>query len=298
MMRQDAPHPPMMPRVDAFPDPATATISYVVSDPETGRAAVIDPVLGFDPASGRTDTGPADRVIAAVERARWTLDWIIETHIHADHLSAAPHVQDRLGGRVGIGAGVTAVQARFARLFNLGDGFPADGSQFDHLFADGETFALGGIPARVLHTPGHTPSCACFVFGDAAFVGDALFMPDRGTGRCDFPDGSAGALYDSLARILALPPETRLFVCHDDGAGGARPVAWQSDVAEQLRANVHCRNGVSRPEYVAMREARDAALAPPRLMLPALQVNIRAGRPPPADSNGTRYLKIPLDALE
>ncbi len=287
----------MNPRVDAFFDPATSTVSYVVADRGAGRAAVIDPVLDFDPASGRTGTDSADRLIAAIERAGLALEWIIETHVHADHITAAPYVQQRLGGRIGISAGVIAVQRHFGALFNFEDGFSADGSQFDHLFADGETFPLGGIEVRVMHTPGHTPACACYVFGDAGFVGDTLFMPDSGTARCDFPGGCAERLYGSLRRILSLPPDTRLFMCHDYGAGGTREYAWQSTVAEQRSANIHCRDGISREDYVAMRRARDARLAMPRLIVPAVQVNIRGGRFPPAEANGTSYLKIPLDVL-
>ena len=287
----------MNPRVDAFFDPATSTISYVVADPASGRAAVIDPVLDFDPASGRTGTASADRMIAAIERAGLALEWIIETHVHADHITAAPYLRRTLGGRVGIGAGVIAVQRHFGALFNFTDGFSADGSQFDHLFADGETFALGEIEARVMHTPGHTPACACYVFGDAGFVGDTLFMPDSGTARCDFPGGCPDRLYGSLRRILSLPPDTRLFVCHDYGAGGTRGHAWQTTVAEQRGGNVHCRDGIGRADYVAMRRERDAGLAMPRLIVPAVQVNIRGGCFPPAEANGTRYLKIPLDVL-
>ncbi len=284
-------------RVDAFFDPATNSISYVLADPGSGRAAVIDPVLDFDPNAGRTSTGSADRLIAAVEDAGLAVEWIIETHVHADHITAAPYLRERLGGRIGIGAGVTTVQRHFGALFNVEDGFVADGSQFDHLFADGETFALGSVAARVIHTPGHTPACACYVFGDAAFVGDTLFMPDSGTARCDFPGGCAEQLYGSLCRILSLPPETKLFVCHDYGAQGTRDVAWETTVAEQRRDNIHCRDGIGREDYIAVREQRDAQLAMPRLIVPAVQVNIRGGQFPPAEPNGTRYLKIPLDVL-
>lgn len=284
-------------RVDAFFDPATNTISYIVADPVSGRAAVIDPVLDFDPAAGRTSTASADRLIAAIEEAGLALDWIIETHVHADHITAGPYLRDKLGGRTGISAGVVAVQQTFGALFNAEDGFAADGSQFDHLFADGETFRLGGIEASVTHTPGHTPACACYVFGDAAFVGDTLFMPDSGTARCDFPGGCADQLYGSLRKILSLPPETRLFMCHDYGAGGTRDPAWETTVAEERRANTHCHDGVSREDYVEMRKERDAQLSMPRLIVPAVQVNIRGGNLPPPEANGTRYLKVPLNVL-
>ena len=285
----------MKPLVEAFRDPVTHSVSYVVSDPATGRAALIDPVLGFDPASGQTSYRPVERAIAAVEGAGLTLDWIIETHVHADHLSAAQYVKERLGGRLGISAGVTSVQRHFGVLFNLQDDFAADGSEFDHLFSDLEEFRLGEIKACVLHTPGHTSACACYVFGDAAFVGDTLLMPDTGTGRSDFPGGSAAVLYQSLTRILALDPAIRVFVGHDDGAGGKRAVAWQSTVAEQRRDNIYCRDGISRDQYIALRRERDANLSTPRLMLPALQVNIRGGRLPPSEANGRRYLRIPLN---
>ena len=287
----------MTPTVESFFDPKTNSVSYIVSDGATGHAAVVDPVLDFDPAAGRTSTESADRLIAAVERGGFSVDWILETHVHADHISAAPHVQARIGGRTGIGAGVAEVQRTFGSLFNIERGLAADGPQFDRLFADGETLAVGDIAGRVLHTPGHTPSCVCYVFGNAAFVGDTLFMPDSGTARADFPGGSAETLYDSLCRILALPPETRLFMCHDYGAGGAREFAWETTVAEQRRSNIHCRDGVSRDSFVAARNSRDAELPVPRLMVPAVQVNIRGGRMPAPERNGRRYLKLPIDVL-
>ena len=225
------------------------------------------------------------------------LEWILETHIHADHLSAAQYLQERLGGRTGIGTGVVEVQKTFAALFNLEREVAADGSQSDRLLADGETVAIGNIVGRVLSTPGHTPACACYIFGNAAFVGDTLFMPDSGTARADFPGASAGKLYDSLHRILALPPDTRLFMCHDYGAGGQREIAWESTVAEQRRSNIHCRDGISRESFMATRQARDAQLPVPRLMVPAVQVNIRGGRMPPPERNGTAYLKLPINVL-
>lgn len=288
----------MKPAVEAFWDPETHSVSYVVSDPATKCAALIDPVLGFDPASGQTSYRPVERAIEAVEGAGLALEWIIETHVHADHLSAAQYVRERLGGRLGISSGVTAVQRHFGELFYPEGGFTADGSQFDHLFGDLEQFSLGQTKVSVLHTPGHTPACACYLFGDAAFVGDTLLMPDAGTGRCDFPGGSATALYDSLQRILALDPGTRVFAGHDSGAGGKRSIAWQSTVAEQRRSNIYCREGTSRDDFIAMRRKRDAALSTPRLMIASLQVNIRAGRLPQARANGRRYLKIPLNVLK
>ena len=254
-------------------------------------------MLDFDPAAGRTSTRSADRLVAAVERDELTVDWILETHVHADHISAAPHVQERVGGRTGIGAGVAEVQETFGALFNIESDLTVAGPPFDCLFADGETLPIGDVAGRVMFTPGHTPACACYVFGDAAFVGDTMFMPDSGTARTDFPGGSADALYDSLSCILALPPETRLFMCHDYGAGGARDIAWETTVAEQRRGNIHCRDGVSRDSFVAARTARDAELAVPRLMLPAVQVNIRGGRMPVPEDNGQAYLKVPIDVL-
>ena len=287
----------MTPKVDPFFDPRTNSFSYIVSDGATGHAAVVDAVLDFDPAAGRTSTESADRLIAHVERGGFSVDWILETHVHADHISAAPYVQGKIGGRTGIGGGVAEVQKTFGSLFNIEGDLAAQEAPFDRLFADGETLEIGDIVGRVLYTPGHTPACACYVFGDAAFVGDTLFMPDSGTARADFPGGCAEALYDSLCRILSLPPETRLFMCHDYGAGGARDFAWETTVAEQRRSNIHCRDGVSRESFVAARTARDAELPVPRLMVPAVQVNIRGGRLPAPESNGERYLKVPIDVL-
>ena len=287
----------MTTRVDGFCDPMTNSISYVVSDPETKHAAIIDPVLDFDPDTGRTTTGSADKLVAVVESGALRLEWILETHVHADHLSAAHYLQARLGGRTGIGAGVVEVQRTFGALFNVESEVAADGSQFDRLLANGETVPIGNVAGRVLSTPGHTPACTCYVFGDAAFVGDTLFMPDSGTARADFPGASAGKLYDSVHRILALPPATRLFMCHDYGAGGQREIAWESTVAEQRRSNIHCRDGISRESFVATREARDAVLPMPRLLVPAVQVNIRGGRMPEPEPNGTAYLKLPINVL-
>ena len=287
----------MKPEVRAFFDEATFTVTYVVSDPATKRAAVIDPVRDFDPSSGRTSTASADAVIADVRARGLSVDWILETHVHADHLSAAPYVKDALGGRVAIGGRVTAVQETFGALFHLGPDFATDGSQFDHLFADEEEFAIGGVSAHVLETPGHTPACVTYVIGDCAFVGDTLFMPDFGSARCDFPGGDAQQLYRSIRRVLALPPETRLFVGHDYKAPGRDEFAWETTVAAQRADNKHVRDGIDEESFVKTRSERDATLGMPRLLLPSVQVNIRAGALPPAEQNGVRYLKLPLGAL-
>jgi glyoxylase-like metal-dependent hydrolase (beta-lactamase superfamily II) len=285
------------PGVRAFFDKATSNASYVVSDPETRHCAVIDSVLDFDPASGRTGTGSADRIVEYVRAQGLSVDWVLETHVHADHLTAAPFLREKLGGRTAIGEHVIDVQAYFARVFNAGPDFKSDGSQFDHLLRDGETFRIGGIEARAIHTPGHTPACMVYLVGDALFTGDTLFMPDSGTARCDFPGGSARQLYHSIQKVLALPPETRVFVNHDYGADGKREIAWETTIAAQRAGNIHVRNGTGEADYVAMREKRDASLSMPRLLLPSIQVNMRGGRLPQAESNGVRYLKIPLDLL-
>jgi len=284
------------PDVKAFFDEATFTVSYVVSDPETGRAAVIDPVLDYDPHSGRTGTASADALVAFVQDADLTVDWILETHVHADHLSGAPRVHDALGGTTAIGANVTAVQRAFRDIFNV-DNLPVDGSQFDHVFADGDTFKVGNIEARVIATPGHTPACVTYVIGDSAFVGDTLFMPDFGTARTDFPGGSAAELYASIQKILALPGDTRLFMCHDYKAPGRDEFAWETSVAEQRASNIHINERVSKDEFVATREGRDSELGMPKLILPSLQVNLRAGHLPDPEDNDIRYLKIPLDTV-
>ena len=284
------------PNVHAFHDEATFTITYVVSDPATRRAVIVDPVLDFDPASGRTSTTSADRVVACVEEHGFVVDWILETHVHADHLSGAPYLKEKLGGRAAIGADVKTVQDTFKGVFNLKD-LATDGSQFDELFADGDTFAVGDIEARVIATPGHTPACVTYVIGDAAFVGDTLFMPDFGSARTDFPGGSAPQLYDSIRTILALPDDTRLFMCHDYKAPGRDAFAWETSVAEQRAANIHISDKVSKDEFVAMREGRDSQLGMPKLILPSLQVNLRAGQLPDPEDNHIRYLKIPLDAV-
>jgi glyoxylase-like metal-dependent hydrolase (beta-lactamase superfamily II) len=281
--------------VKSFFDPATYTATHVVSCPATKAAAIIDSVLDYDPKAGRTSTASADQVIAYVEAMGLRIGWLLETHAHADHLSAAPYLKRRLGGQIGIGARIREVQGVFKKIFNAAD-MHTDGRPFDHLFEDGETFRIGELEARVLHTPGHTPACVSYLVGDDAFVGDTLFMPDYGTARCDFPGGDARTLYRSIGRLLALPPQTRLHLCHDYLPGG-RTAMWQTTVAEQRAANLHVRDGIGEDEFVAMRTARDRTLDMPVLILPSVQVNVRAGELPPPEDNGTRYLKIPLDVL-
>ncbi|MCB9962229.1 MAG: MBL fold metallo-hydrolase [Hyphomonas sp.] len=285
------------PEVIAFFDEPTFTVSYVVTDPETKTCAVVDSVLDYDPASGRTKTDSADEIIGYIQAEGLKLEWILETHVHADHLSAAPYIHEKLGGRIAIGAEITTVQNVFGKVFNEGTAFRRDGSQFDTLFVDGDTFRIGTIEAKALHTPGHTPACMTYVIGDAAFVGDTMFMPDYGTARADFPGGDARTLYRSIQKVLSLPPETRLFMCHDYKAPGRDEFAWETTVAEERAKNVHVHEGVSEDEFVAMREARDATLGMPRLILPSIQINMRAGQMPEPEENGTRYLKIPLNAL-
>ena len=286
----------MTAEISAFLHPGSSTWSYVLADPAAGRAAVIDPVLDYDAPSGRTGTASAEVLVDHVRRKGWTLDWILETHAHADHLTAAQYVKQRLGGKVAIGEGIRKVQQTCKTLFNLGAEFEPDGSQFDHLFRDGESFRIGGLPVRVMATPGHTSDSVAYLVDGAAFVGDTLFMPDSGTARADFPGGDAGQLYDSIHRLLALPETTHLYMCHDYGQGG-RPHADHASVAEQRKANVHVKDGVTREEYVKLRQARDATLPVPALLLPALQVNVRAGRLPEPESDGVAYLKIPLDRV-
>jgi len=287
----------MSPDVTGFFDDATNTISYVVRDPMSKKAAIIDSVLDFDYASGRTDTRSADRIIGWVKDQGLGIDWILETHVHADHLSAAPYLQERLGGRIGIGENITVVQDTFGKVFNEGTRFQRDGSQFDRLFGEGDSFHIGQMRGDVLHTPGHTPACMTYVIGDAAFVGDTLFMPDFGTARCDFPGGSADALWDSVQKILSLPDRTRIFVGHDYMAPGREVFAWESTVKEQKARNVHVGCGHDKSDFVRMRTARDATLGMPRLIVPSLQVNMRAGRMPEADDDGTVYLKVPVNKL-
>lgn len=285
------------PEIKAFFDEATNTVTYVVADPARRRCAVIDPVLDYDPKSGRTSTKSADAVIRHVRDAGLTVEWILETHAHADHLSAAPYIQDALGGTTAIGEHIKDVQSIFKAVFNTERTFLPDGSQFGHLFKDGDTFKVGEIDARVLHTPGHTPACLTYVIGDAAFVGDTLFMPDFGTARTDFPGGDAGTLFRSIQKIFALPPQTRLFMCHDYGAPDRKEFAWETTVAEERAKNIHVKDGTNEDAFVKMRTTRDATLEMPTLILPSVQVNIRAGHLPPAEDNGVSYLKIPINAL-
>ena len=285
-------------------DPATWTVSYIVLDRSTKQCALVDSVLDYDPKSGRTAHDSADKLIARVRELGATVQWILETHVHADHLSAAPYLKQALGGRLGIGSHITTVQKVFGSLFNAGREFAQDGRQFDHLFADGETFTIGNLQATAMHTPGHTPACMTYVVSDgsgptahmAAFVGDTLFMPDYGTARCDFPGGDARTLYRSINKVLSLPPDTKLYMCHDYQPGG-REVQFVSTVADERAHNVHVRNGISEEAFVTMRHARDAALDMPTLILPSVQVNMRAGQLPEPESNGTRYIKIPLNAI-
>lgn len=286
----------MNPTVQAFFDPATWTVSYVVYEQPGSAAAIVDSVLDYDPKSGRTRTTSADRLIAFVREQNLTVEWILETHAHADHLSAAPYLKKQLGGKIAIGGDIKTVQEVFKRVFHLEPGFRTDGSQFDHLFADGETFVIGKLQAQAIATPGHTPACMAYQIGDAVFVGDTLFMPDVGTARCDFPGGSAPTLYRSIRKLLALPPETRLFMCHDYPPAGREPT-WETTVAAQRAGNIHVRDGIAEQDFVAMRTKRDATLEMPVLILPSVQVNIRAGDMPPPEANGVSYLKIPVNAL-
>ena len=291
----DQPNMQQHPDVTAFFDDATNTVTYVVSDPETRACAIIDSVMDIDYAAGRITSDSADRVIAHIRDTGLTLDWIIETHVHADHLSAAPYIHDRLGGKTGIGARIMEVQETFGKVFNEGTEFQRDGSQFDQLFEDGDTYRIGNLDAFAMATPGHTPACMTHVIGDAAFVGDTLFMPDGGSARADFPGGDAGQLYDSIHRILSLPEDLRLFICHDYGPGG-RAIAWETTVAAERAENIHIAEGQTRDEFIALREARDATLAMPQLIIPSLQVNMRAGEVP-RDDSGTPMLKVPINGL-
>ncbi len=287
----------MQPEVTSFFDNATNTITYVVRDPGGSACAIIDSVLDFDYASGRTDTASADAVIAFVREKGYRVEWLLETHVHADHLSAAPYLQEQVGGKIGIGRKITVVQDTFGKVFNAGTEFERDGSQFDKLFEEGDSIHIGQLRVDVLHTPGHTPACLTYVIGDAAFVGDTLFMPDFGTARCDFPGGSADTMWDSVQKILALPDETRIFVGHDYKAEGREDYAWETTVGEQKARNVHVGAGRTREDFVRMRTERDAKLAMPKLIVPSLQVNMRAGQMPPAEDNGTVYLKVPVNKL-
>ncbi|NOD31133.1 MBL fold metallo-hydrolase [Ruegeria sp. HKCCD6228] len=287
----------MTPAVKAFFDDQTFTVSYVVHEPQGRACAIIDSVLDFDHASGRTETKSADAIIGFVRAHDLKVEWILESHVHADHLSAAPYLQQELGGKIGIGAQIVTVQDTFGKVFNEGTEFQRDGSQFDALFSEGDSFHIGQMRGDVLHTPGHTPACLTYVIGDAAFVGDTLFMPDFGTARCDFPGGSSATLFESIQKILSLPDETRIFVGHDYKAPGRDEYAWETTVGEQKALNVHIGQGRSIEEFVEMRDARDATLAMPRLILPSLQVNMRAGQMPPADEQGDVFLKLPVNKI-
>lgn len=283
--------------IETFFDEPTNTYSYVVADPATRRAAIIDSVLDYDHASGHTSTDSADAIVAFVKAQGLSVDWILETHVHADHLSAAPYLRDALGGQMAIGEQITRVQTVFGQLFNAGSEFARDGSQFDRLFADGDRFNIGELNAQVLHTPGHTPACLTYVVEDAAFVGDTLFMPDYGTARCDFPGGDAATLYQSIQKVFALPEATKLYMCHDYKAPGRDHYLNVTTVKEQRLQNVHVHDGLSAEDFIKMRTERDATLGMPRLILPSVQVNMRAGELPPAEDNGVRYIKIPINKV-
>ena len=287
----------MKPSVKGFFDKDTNTVTYVVTNPPGKTCAIIDPVVDFDPASGRTTTGSADRVLDFINGRGLEVAWILETHAHADHLSAAAYLKSKTGGRTGTGRLITGVQATFKKILNLGDEFAANGEQFDCLFDEGDLLDLGGMEIRVMHTPGHTPACVTYVVGDAAFIGDTLFMPDYGTARADFPGGDATALYRSIQRILALPAGTRLFLCHDYKAPGRDEFMWETTVEQQRTSNIHIHEGVSEQAFVEFRTQRDSQLGMPKLILPSIQVNIRAGQMPPAEDNGVVFLKIPVNVL-
>lgn len=283
------------PAITAFFDEDTFTVTYIVADPDTKQCAVIDTVLDYDANMGRTRTDSADKVIASIKEQGLTVTWLIETHVHADHLSAAPYIQQQLGGKIAIGDQITQVQDIFGNLFHAEDGFSRNGSQFDHLLTPNEELKIGNLSMTAMHTPGHTPACMSFVVGDACFVGDTLFMPDYGTARCDFPGGDATTLYESMEQILSLPDETRLFMCHDYAPGG-REYLWESTVAESKATNIHLA-GKTKAEFINMRTTRDAQLSAPRLLLPSVQVNMRAGHMPPVEDNGIAYIKIPVNQL-
>lgn len=284
------------PEVTAFFDPQTNTISYVVKDPGSNACAIVDSVMDIDYASGRLSHASADRIVEHVTREGLTTEWLIETHVHADHLSAAPYLQEKLGGKLGIGENITIVQDTFGKVFNEGTEFQRDGSQFDKLFKDGDTYTVGGMTCFAIHTPGHTPACMTHVMGDAAFVGDTLFMPDGGTARADFPGGDAAELYRSIQKVLALPRDMRLFMCHDYGPNG-RDIRWETTVGDEREHNIHVRDGVTEAEFVAMRTGRDATLDMPKLIIPSIQVNMRAGQLPPKDESGKTFLKVPINEL-
>ncbi len=287
----------IIPEVTGFFDDGSNTISYVVKDPTSAACALVDSVLDFDMASGRTNFEQADKLLAHVEERELEVEWILETHVHADHLSAAPYLRDKTGAKIGIGSNICDVQKIFGKIFNAGTEFQMDGSQFDQLFDEGDTFNIGALTGKVLHTPGHTPACMTYVIGNAGFVGDTLFMPDFGTARTDFPGGSAEELFQSIWKILQLPEDTRLFMCHDYKAPGRDEFAWETTVGEQRRANIHVHEGVSMAEFVKFRTERDAKLSMPKLIIPSVQVNMRAGEMPPSESDGEIYLKIPINRL-
>ncbi len=287
----------MTPEVTAFFDDATFTVSYVVRDPQGSACAIIDSVLDFDYASGHTDTKSSDKIIQFVQENKLDVQWLLESHVHADHLSAAPYLQDRLGGKIGIGDQITTVQDTFGKVFNEGTDFQRDGSQFDQLFKDGDSLQIGQMRADVIHTPGHTPACLTYVVGDAAFVGDTLFMPDFGTARCDFPGGSSEMLFQSVQKILSLPKDTRIFVGHDYKAPGREDYAWETTVGEQKAKNIHIAEGQTQDGFVKMRDERDATLAMPKLIIPSLQTNMRAGHMPNPEDTGQVFLKVPVNKL-
>ncbi|MDD3798867.1 MAG: MBL fold metallo-hydrolase [Novosphingobium sp.] len=287
----------LRPEIKAFFDEDTNTVTYVVFDPATREAAIVDSVLDFEQAAGRTSFASADEVLAYVNSENLKVKWLLETHAHADHLSAAPYLQEKLGGRIAIGEHIVTVQQTFGKLFNAGSEFQRDGSDFDRLFADGDTFTIGNLEVSVLHVPGHTPACIAYVIGDAVFVGDTMFMPDYGTARADFPGGDARQLFRSLRRILALPPATRLFMCHDYLPADRSDYVWETTVGAERESNIHAHDGITEDEFVAMREARDATLSMPRLILPSVQVNMRAGHMPPPEENGVSYLKLPVNVI-
>ena len=286
-----------IPEVHSFFDEATNAACYIVKDPTSNTCAIIDSILDFDQASGRTQTTHADMLVAKIIENGWSLDWIIETHVHADHLSAAPYLAKKLGGKIAIGANITAVQKVFGKIFNAGTEFEMDGSQFDKLFKDGDCFKIGNLDVAVMHTPGHTPACVTYIIGDAAFIGDTLFMPDFGTARADFPGGSATALYNSIQRILSLPDKTRLFLCHDYKTAGRDTFCWETTVAVQKANNVHVGGGKSEADFVDFRSKRDAQLPMPKLIIPSIQVNMRAGQMPAKEPDGNVYLKVPINRL-
>ena len=284
------------PAVEGFHDPDTGTVSYVVSDPESSRCAVVDSVLDLDYASGTITYESADAILSHIEKNGLELEWLVETHVHADHLSGAPYIQEKIGGKIAISAEITTVQEVFGKVFNAGTEFERDGSQFDLLLDDGDTYTIGAMEARAISTPGHTPACMAHILGDAVFVGDTLFMPDGGTARADFPGGDARTLYRSIQRILSMPGETRMFICHDYMPGG-REVEWETTVARQLKDNIHVGGGVGEDEFVEMRESRDKTLSMPKLIMPSIQVNMRAGHMPPSEDNGEVYLKVPVSGI-